>query len=251
MPEAMQEGLEPGPEQEFLANCLEHLGERNFRLALIESVICLEIVLSGFLRTYLQHEKRLSKSRIENFLSSTFGLTSRVSGVLDLTLPKELVAKIDADLVLKAVGWRNAVMHKTGRLPAHLDEKTLRKHVAAVLTLVRYLANRRDEIAAEPELRAVGETIAKEFGGSDPTMRQFSRHVVWVDYFYFSKTDLPLETDMERIVARTGQLLADRDPRFELHQHLYARFLTYLDGPQWGWTAGRLYRYVTRTTDGL
>src|SRR3990172_11966822 len=63
--EAIQDNLEPPPEQEFLTNSIEHLNLRNFRLALIEAIICLEIVLTQFLQVFLSIYKIISKSRID------------------------------------------------------------------------------------------------------------------------------------------------------------------------------------------
>lgn len=175
--EAIADELEPAPEQEFYANCIEHLQERNFRLALVESVICLEIVLSQFLRNYLQLQKAIPKERVEKFLSPNFGLTARVAGLLGLTLDAETLGEIDIGSVLTAVSWRNKVTHETGHLPTGIDEKTLRKHIVAVLVLSWYLARRRDAIAAEPELRTRISRKGAWDSGTNNTPALAARHV--------------------------------------------------------------------------
>jgi len=98
--DAIQDNLEPPPEQEFLTNSIEHLNLGNFRLALIEAIICLEIVLTQFLKVYLSINKKLSQNRIDDFLTPQFGIASRVSGLLNLVLDPDDLKKIAAELGL-------------------------------------------------------------------------------------------------------------------------------------------------------
>ena len=51
--EAIQDDLPPLPEDEFRTNALEHLKLKNLRMALVESIIGLEIVLTRYLKEYL------------------------------------------------------------------------------------------------------------------------------------------------------------------------------------------------------
>ena len=81
--QALLEHLNPNPEDEFLTDALQHLHDANFRLALIEATVCLEIVLSQCLIVYLEVKRHFSKRKIESVLSNV-GLTSRVGLILDL-----------------------------------------------------------------------------------------------------------------------------------------------------------------------
>src|SRR3990172_8497445 len=137
--EAIQDNLETPPEQEFLVNSIEHLNLRNFRLALIEAVTCLEIVLTQFLRVYLSINKKLSKNRIDKFLTPQFSLALRVSGLLDLILDPSDLKEINIDNVRTAISWRNKVVHEIGHLPQGIPEEKLRKKILDVLTLATLL----------------------------------------------------------------------------------------------------------------
>jgi hypothetical protein len=136
---AIQDNKSPLPEQEFTVNASEHLYLRNFRLALVESVIGLEIVLSRHLRTYLHTQKKAPEARIGEFLTPNLTLNMRLSGLLVLTLPPDVFQQIDLDTIKKAVRWRNQVVHKTGQLPGGIPNAELRETISAVLELTQRL----------------------------------------------------------------------------------------------------------------
>jgi hypothetical protein len=138
--EAIRDDLPVLPEQEFTLNAIEHLHVRNFRLALVESIIGLEIVLSRYLSAYLRLHKKVPQSRIKGFLSPQLTLNSRLSVLLDLTLPQDVLQQINLGHVRKAVGWRNKVIHDTGQLPRGIPHAELTEAIAAVLDLIHLLA---------------------------------------------------------------------------------------------------------------
>ena len=65
--EAIQDDLPPQSEQEFTTNAIEHLRLKNFRLAVVESIIGLEIVFTRYLTEYLRVHKGTPKDRIKDF----------------------------------------------------------------------------------------------------------------------------------------------------------------------------------------
>jgi hypothetical protein len=103
----IQDDLPPLPELEFTVNAIEHLHLRNFRLALVESVIGLEIVLSRYLRIYLRTQKKVPEARIDDFLTPDLTLYTRLSGLLDFTLPPDVFQQINLGDIRKAVRWRH------------------------------------------------------------------------------------------------------------------------------------------------
>src|SRR6266850_655204 len=137
----------PAPEQEFLLNATAHRRDRNYRLAVMEAVIGLEIVLTDYIRNYLSVHKKVPKNRVASFVSKPeIGLTARVSGLLDMTLHESYIKTIEFDKVLKVIEWRNGIVHKSGRLPKELTNDTLDQHIQAVINLVEMLAERRINI---------------------------------------------------------------------------------------------------------
>src|SRR4029450_5705664 len=113
----LQDDLPVPPEQEFTTNVLEHLKANNLRLAVLEAIIGLEIVLTRYLRAFLRAYQGTPEDRINKFLSPDFGLTARLSGVLDLTLNETDRREFDLTKVMTVVSWRNKVTHGEGRLP--------------------------------------------------------------------------------------------------------------------------------------
>lgn len=71
--EVLEDDLEIAPQDEFLTNTIGHLRACNFRLALIDAVIGLEIVLTRYLRCYLVTIKKMPKRRIDSFYSTISG----------------------------------------------------------------------------------------------------------------------------------------------------------------------------------
>lgn len=141
---ALADDLKPPPEREFLTNSIENLKIKNYRLALIEAVIGLEIVLSRYLAGYMQYEKRLSKTRINGIISPGLDLTARVSVLLELIVEPEYLRDIDIEKILSAISWRNSVIHKTGNIPWGVTKKDLNEGINEVLDLINLLGNLYD-----------------------------------------------------------------------------------------------------------
>jgi hypothetical protein len=239
--EAVELDLRPGAHQEFLTNALEHARLGNLRYALLEAVICLEIMLTRFLRLSLQ-QKGLSNERISAFLTPQLGLTARVGVVLNLLLPG--IDFGDVSNVLQAIRWRNELVHETGHLRESLTEIEIRRGIAAVVVLASILASKVEELAAADEMLRLTRKLGEEFGVSlsrlPPNIRAGEMHRVLVDFNYIVRTDLPQAGTMERIVARVSELLAMRDPRFEPQRHLTVRFLVLPNIIRARWVGGRL-----------
>lgn len=144
------------PEREFTTNSVEHLHLGNLRLAVVESVIGLEIVLTRFLGQYLKVYKDLSNERIKEFLSPDFGLTSRIAGVLHLTLSKKDIQKIDLTKVRKVVKWRNGIVHRTGHLPTDVSKEDVSDCIIQVISLSLFLGYKVDSIASTSEALHLG-----------------------------------------------------------------------------------------------
>lgn len=224
--EAIQDKLKPAPEQEFLTNAIEFLRIRNFRMALLESVICLEIVLTQYLRAFLSVRKNIPNERIGKFLTHQLGLSSRLSGLLDITLGREDLNKINIQKILKAVEWRNHIVHKTGRLPKELKEDTLRDGISSILTLAILLALRRDQIQAEPRLQKIAKEMSDDNKVPIPTIWAMQRHHILVEIQFFFD-EIPESHVFEKVSKDLAIKLKERDPRFEANKHLFIRFLQF------------------------
>lgn len=140
------EDLSIPPEREFTTNSIEHMQNKNYRLAVVESIIGLEIVFSRYLSEYMRVNKKLSKKQIDEFLSPEFGLTARLAGILHLTLKLSDLEKIDLNKVRMAVNWRNKIVHRTGHLPSSIKSEEIESCIFHVISLSLLLANKTDKI---------------------------------------------------------------------------------------------------------
>jgi len=238
--EALEDNKEPPPEMEFFTNATGHLRQKNFRLTVVESIVCLEIVLTQFISNYLSISAKVKKENVERFLSPEFGLTARLSGLLNLTLHESYLKEIDLDRILKVVEWRNKVIHKTGRLPSGIDQETLQKNISAVFSLINVLAERRDNIVASPELDQIANVLRQKADVMRPRIWLKSRHQVRIELDLFSKKTPEYREKLENLVRETIELLRKRDPRFNPIQHLTIYFKNIPSGSEALYDNGRL-----------
>lgn len=239
--EALEDNKEPPPEMEFFTNAIGHFRQKNFRLAVVESIVCLEVVFTQFISNYLSISAKVKKENLQRFLSPELGLTARLSGLLNLTLHESYLKEIDLDRVLKVVEWRNKIIHKTGRLPSGIDEDTLQKNISAVFFLINLLAERRDNIIASPELNEIADVLRQKADVMWPSIWLESRHQVRIDFDLFSKKEAPdYRQKLENLVRQTIELLRKRDPRFDPIKHLTICFKHIPDGSQIWYQYGRL-----------
>lgn len=238
--EAIQDDVKPRPEREFTANAIEHVRLGNLRFALLEAIIGLEIVLARFLNSYLKLRKGLSKRRIEEFLTQNLGLTARISGVLELVLTKTQLEEARLDQVLSAVKWRNNVVHRTGRTPEGLPDKTLEDGISAVLGLTDLLAREGESIEAQPAMDVLVTELAPKLADFPrPSVRYLGGHTVGVWFRKVSMDDswIPNEEHRERIAETVEQLRKVVDRRFDAHQHLRLLFESIPGGTIVRWPA--------------
>jgi hypothetical protein len=232
--EVLEEGREVSPEDEFLTNTFGHLHAKNLRLALVEAVIGLEIVLSGYLKTHLDVLESVPPHRINHFLRTDMGLTARLSAILDLCLHDSYVNDLPIDAALKAVKWRNGIMHETGRLP-NVPEETIEESINAVVKIARTLAERRDDVLATPFKRKLADTLSTSGHIFRPSIWMEPWHKVAIEITFLHSP--PSRAEMEVLVLKTIEELKARDRRFESDRHLRIHFKA-LDG-----TAAGIYGY--------
>jgi len=226
--EAIQDNLDPLPEQEFIINALEHLKNRNYRLALIESILCLEIVMSQYLNKYMSIQKKIPPQRINTLLSPQLGLYGRVSALLNLCLYPDDISKIEFNNVLKAINWRNNIIHKTGHLPDNLPEDTIYQNISSVLQLVSLLAARRNQIEISPEFQEIAKSISEKHKVPIPNIWLTGRHQFLIEFaFFVIPSNFPDAQVLESLAQEASALLSALDTRFKPEEHLYIRYLAF------------------------
>lgn len=195
-----------------------------------------------FLKLFLQ-SKALSSARIRKFLNEKLGLTARVSAMFNIALVRppdeELINK-----VLKAIEWRNDVVHDSGRLPTGLTEQTIREGITSVLGLAMYIAIKRDELAGEPRMRTVVAKLSKEWGfsfsGPMPSLIAHGQHRVTANINYISPRSIPNVDQMKAMVDQIATLLAEEDPGFDKNRHLTVKFTALPGATRARWSMGKM-----------
>lgn len=227
--EVLEDNLDIAPEDEFLTNTIGHLRTGNFRLALVDAVIGLEIVLSRYLRCYLAIIKKMPDKRIEAFLRNDFGLTPRLAGLLDLTIHESYLKDIKLDQVLQAVTWRNHIVHKTGQLPTHVPVETVREHIDAVLKLARTLADLYVDTSALTDREKISEKLKANWSERISWTRLWIKpwHQVYAEIDCGIGDPLTKE-EMNLIAAELGEYLKARDKRFDPGSDLHVNFKSFL-----------------------
>ncbi len=228
--EAIQDNLDPPPEKEFFINALEHLRNRNYRLALIESILCLEMVMSQYLNKYMSIQKNIPKWRIRKMLSPQLGLYGRVSALLNLCLHPEDISKIEFNNVLKAINWRNNIIHRTGHLPDSLPEDKIYQNISSVLQLASLLATKRNQIEHSPEFQEIAKSISEKYKVPIPNIWLTGRHQFLIEFaFFVIPSNFPDAQVLESLAQEASALLSALDPRFKPEEHLYIRYLAFRD----------------------
>ncbi len=211
--ETIIDNPEPAPEQEFTINAMEFLRAMNFRMAVVEAVIALEIVLAQYLRLRLGGDKTISARAVADFLSPDLQLRDRLGVMLPLLLGPNGLKEVNLSGIRKVVGWRNRVAHKTGRLPTGVTDEEFHQGVIDILRLIWVLAARRDELRASPELRRIAEEVSGEVGRSVAIQLLGTRSIfVTTNLKFGEEVDQGL---LERVVAAASTRLEKRDKHFQ------------------------------------
>lgn len=224
--EAVQDDLPFLPERELYINAIEFFRVENNKMALLESINCLEIVLNQYLREFLSKRKKLTKNRRDIF-TSEIGLTGRIAGLLDITLSKENLNHVNINSVLKGIEWRNKIVHRYGHLPRGISNNNLRKVIGDIHELIYRLAWERDQIVAEPSLTEISKNIAKKYNIQTPTIFAIPRpkHKIAVKINFLF--EIPDNKNFKAIYEDLIKMFKKRDPRFDESKHLLLEFMKF------------------------
>ncbi len=225
--EAIQEDLRPGPEQEFVTNSLDHMRQGNLRLALMEAVVCLQIVLNQFLREHFTQVRNYSREKLDRVLDPGVPLVTRVGLLLDLLLPADDRKATNLELVIKALRWWEELLHTTGHLPEAIGREEFEACVREVLELAKRLGQQRDMIIAAPELKGIAAHVSRKFGVPLPEIQVRRRHDMIVRFHIAIASATPSADEMLRIVGELAESFRQRDRKFNDRNHLVVGFTRY------------------------
>lgn len=222
--EAILDNLQSPLENELLTNTREFLRVGNNKMAILESVTCLDIILSQYLKIFLANRKNLDTKRIGKFINPQLGLTARIAGLLDLTLSKESLKHVNIEGVLQAINWRNDIVHEYGHLPSGVSNNNLKQAIEDTLKLISILVRERNQIIAEPSLIEISENVAKKYNIPAPTiLLPGARHKIHVRINFFLK--IPDKKNFKAICEDLIEIFKKRDNHFNESEHLLVTFV--------------------------
>ena len=235
--EAVQDDLKAGPEREFVINAVEHSRVGNLRLAVVESVVCLEIVLGEWLRQVLPN-RGIQESKIKGLLSPQLGLSTKLELLLPLLLSRDEIEKLDVGLVIRTIRLRNTVIHKTGNLPTGIPEEGVRNGIVATVELATKLAEKRDWLRVAPDLHQIAQQTATASQVPLLSIEAIFPHHYAVSFdFYFEQ--FPTDDQLKELASDLGSRLSAYDPRFKADTNLWILFRQ-LSKTVSAWGEGRL-----------
>jgi hypothetical protein len=222
---AIEEGREPFPEEEFLVNAMEFARERDFRMAVVESVIALEIVLAEFLREYYKSEHGYSGEKVGDLLSAGLGLWNRIAAILRVIMSDADLKGISLERVLQVVTWRNHVVHKAGRLPDQAREEHITACLIQTWNLLGMLRAKIQWIEQRPRFRSLTDELRKELGIKGLWISpRGKRKGIRLDVQYMIPSDVPSETEMKTVAETVLEFLSESELGFDPKGDFYARF---------------------------
>jgi len=228
-------------ETEFLVNSREHLDNGNFRMAIIESIIALEIALTRYIRVYFEYIKKFSKKYVDNFLNSNFDLSTRLYIIPSLTLDDNDYSRINYDLVLKGVSLRNKLIHREEDCLIGVPEDEIDKYVTEIIKLSRLLNLKVIQIKAKPEMRNIAEKIRTKFRVNCDVTRLRNHRIIAKIYYTFSINGAFFkENKVIDIINTLSELLIKYDNNFIPNEHLIVHFYDIYDIKLWAyWSKGK------------
>lgn len=244
--EAIQENtallLEELPSEiEFLVNAREYLNNNNFRLALIESVIGLELALTKYIQNYFIIEKKYTKSKISKFLNNNFDLSTRLSIIPILTLDKISLEKIEFDKINKGVNWRNKIIHAGKNILDTIPDMETQSVVEEIIELSRLLDLKVIQMKANPEMLEISNEMLSKYN-TDVLIRKERNHKFQVLFFGLYSTNGSWNIEkIEEINKYLIMLLKSYDNKFIPEKHLAVKYINMIDERIWAtWNEGSL-----------
>ncbi len=241
--DAVRENRQPGPGQEFVVNAIEHIRRGNLRYALLESVIALEIAMTSFIRLFLER-RDVPKKLIDGFLSPQLTLQDRISILLNLTLGPGELQGVEIDRVVKAITWRNDIVHKYGTIRQGIPERVQEEGIWAVIHLAGLLKTKYEELRADPELQPIVKEMREGLGGgiSAPVilLRSPEPHHIVADIVYIVEKAMPDRAGLQTIVDRLADKLFARDALFDKNRRFFVSFVVLPNDVRARWGNGEL-----------
>lgn len=144
------------------------------------------------------------------------------------------------DEVLKAIGWRNKIIHHSGHIPQSVPAAEVKDAIYSMLDLALTLGRKRDKLRAEPEMEIISTVIAERFQCPRPEIEVLKYHEISATFSFWTQAPsylqkigsplpaedkIPDQDGLQQIIEGLESEIKKRDRYFEAQKHLSAKFL--------------------------
>ncbi|MHA1233125.1 MAG: hypothetical protein ACTSPQ_21080 [Candidatus Helarchaeota archaeon] len=226
-------------ETEFLISAREYLNNNNFRLALIESVIGLEIALTKYIQNYFIIEKKYTKNKTNKFLNNNFDLNTRLSVIPILTLDEISLKEIKFDEVSNGINWRNKIVHEGKDVLGKIPDIHKQSVVEEIINLSRLLDLKVIQMKSNPKMLEISNEMLSKYS-THVSIREVRYHKFQVLFFGLYSTNGSWSIEkIEEINKYLIMLLKSHDNKFIPEKHLTVKYIDMKNERLWAtWNKG-------------
>jgi hypothetical protein len=219
--DAIEDGQAPAPDQEFYVNALEHVEAGNYRMAIVESVICLELCIAGWMNEWLRR-RGVADQAIQSHFSKDVGIAARVAVMVPVLLHGQFHARYDSAAVLRLIKLRNGIAHKTGHVEGVPHEQLIAL-INEAMKLAVTATTHTKRLQATERLAAVQADVQRRCG-TRPNIDFYPPRSYFAEFRYPGLASIPDPRTLEAAVNALGERLSADDRRFVAERDLEVSF---------------------------
>jgi hypothetical protein len=232
-------------ETEFLVNARRHVQLGNYRYAILEAAIGLEMSVNEYLRNELQRKNKASRlagnqdqatiKRMEDtFFSTSFDLHAKLNALLPLLTWATLYEELRPTSLRSIYSYRNALMHD-GRLPTDATPQKVAELVEHCRAACEVLRRQRDREQMSEDLSNLTkevETVCTTLGGLSSIRYEgngfYYAHFEFKGEHFLLRGEIPNEDELNKIVSIVIQGINSSSVKISRHfvpeRHLLIAF---------------------------
>lgn len=225
--EAINDKLGTDIQDELMVNSKEFLDLGNTRMAVIECLIALDVVLKEYTNHY--YEKKDAPSDIKNYISNpNFMLSEKIATIVFLIIKER--HKFDNNFIESIIRMnklRNDIIHR-GKVLSDSEEKfVVEKGYNSIKSLVEILADEINNLKLETNLRDKLINLSQKHNIPTPVVQIKGRHNFYVSISFLGlgvKYPIPDKEKMNEITIEIIKIIENYDKFFNKEKNLRLEF---------------------------
>lgn len=147
---SLASGVDPDSAAQCTVNAQEYLELGNLRLAVLESVMGLELSMASYLGEYGRYKLSMPRDQIATMLSPAVTLETRLKCLLPFCNGGQMLPDASLKKVLAVVRWRNAIVHELGDLPTGVSPDVAASYIQETVLVVEWLRFEAKRMKSRP-----------------------------------------------------------------------------------------------------